>query len=175
MKLRGLLVGLGIFLSSLAMADAKGVGTIIKVVDGDTYRVQTNFIGFNQMVKLAIENVGKTDITKAQISPRSKTFTVRLGGINTPESKHPDKSRNTQAGVRASEFADSFYGKEVVFHCWDMGKYGRAICSLAVDGKDIGLSLIEEGHSPYVTCWGKHPTMHRAYLNAAGKEYCHYK
>lgn len=52
---------------------------IERVVDGDTIDVITSF----------------------------GAFRVRLKGVNCPESVHPDTSRNTEAGVSASDFTKS--------------------------------------------------------------------
>ena len=62
--------------TSTVALSSKKTYEVIRVVDGDT--IVVNYNGVNE--------------------------TVRLIGVDTPESVHPDKSKNTDAGFAASEF-----------------------------------------------------------------------
>jgi hypothetical protein len=58
-----------------------------------------------------------------------------------------------------------------------VGKYGRPICSVsAANIGDIGLYLIQNGFSEYITHWGRHPYMDaysRPRLPLIPDEACH--
>lgn len=97
--------------------------TVIKIVDGDTIKVR--------------------DITDHQ-------FTVRIIGIDTPETKHPDLPVQCY-GPEASAFAaDILAGRSVVLAYNPLGdaedKYGRTLAYVELlDGTDYGLTAIQQG------------------------------
>lgn len=103
--------------------------TLVRVKDGDTIVV----------------NDGVTDIT------------VRLIGIDTPESVHPDKSRNTEQGKTASEYTKSLlsnYTTLYLEHDQEIhDKYGRTLAYvwLSPDTSDynnmLNYRLVKEGQA----------------------------
>lgn len=147
------------------------VGKVVKVVDGDTLVVEANQRLYSGLSIIA-------NSRSRSLKSRYGTITIRVANINTPESVHRDESKNTVEGVVASNFAKKLLsqGDYVTLSCWDVGKYGRAICSVDKNGSDFGLAMIRGGHSEYITCFGKHPVQHERYKKAAGgRESCPYK
>ncbi|MEG0376666.1 MAG: thermonuclease family protein [Raoultibacter sp.] len=80
------------------------VVTVTHVVDGDTLDV---------------------------VSSNGQSRTVRLIGVDTPESVHPDATRNTNEGIEASEYTKSLVavGQEVYLtsDVSDVDRYGRLL------------------------------------------------
>ena len=140
-----------------------GTGTVYRVIDGDTLTVNISSQRDYKRLKSTAKNRGELKYFK----DKYRSFRIRVANVNTDESVHPDKKRNTQSGVKSSDFAKKYLnGKKVKYSCWDYGKWGRAICSIEVGGKDFGLALVESGHSKYVTKYGKPPYLHREYRKA---------
>lgn len=79
---------------------------------------------------------------------------VRLIGIDTPESVHPDASKNLAEGKTASEFTKSkLEGKEVEleFDVQERDQYGRLLAYVYIDGKMFNKTLLEEGYAKIST------------------------
>lgn len=94
--------------------------TVKRVVDGDT---------------LVLEKEGTE-------------YKVRLIGVNTPESVHLDKTKNTEFGKVASEFTKKRLENKTVDIEFDAGptdRYGRLLVYLFVDGVSYNEVLLEEG------------------------------
>lgn len=94
--------------------------TVKRVVDGDT---------------LVLEKEGTE-------------YKVRLIGVNTPESVHLDKTKNTEFGKVASEFTKKRLENKIVDVEFDAGptdRYGRLLVYLYVDGVSYNEVLLEEG------------------------------
>lgn len=153
-------------LSSSASAEVLfniyGSGYVYEASDGDTFWINVDR-------KDTFDQLFMKSKDRRHFRPAYTSVKMRLGNVNTAESNHKNKSRNTAEGVRASKYIKGFVEKKrVEFHCWDIGRYGRPICSIDVKGLgDIGLFIIERGLSPYVTKFGKSPRMHDAYSEAA--------
>ena len=143
-----------------------GSGTVYRVVDGDTFVVNVDQPAIYQEIK-ALAN---TPEARKYLNDRYQSFRIRLAATNTEESKHRDKSRNTKAGEAAARYVTNLIEKRPVqFACWTLGDYHRVICSMEIRGQDLGLHLIEQGLSPYVTYFGQHPYLHEQYRAAARK------
>ncbi len=107
----------------------EGPYAVVRVVDGDT---------------IIIERKGKRE-------------RVRFLRVNTPESVHPDKKRNTPMGNVASNFAKKHLsGKSVTleFEGERRDRYDRLLAYIFVGEENFGLTLVEEGMSPYYTSYG---------------------
>ncbi len=79
---------------------------------------------------------------------------VRLIGIDTPESVHPDASRNLPEGKVASEFTKSrLEGKEVKleFDVQERDQYGRLLAYVYIDGTMFNKTLLSEGYARIAT------------------------
>ncbi len=137
-----------------------GNGFVYRVIDGDTFIVNVD----SDKVYGALKGAAKTSNEKKHFNDKYKAFKIRLGNIDTAESKHVDVSRNSQAGADTSAYVKSKLNKQKIsFSCWNFGKYGRAICSVRLGGKDLGLHLLKKGYSSYYTSFGRHPYLDNEY------------
>lgn len=94
--------------------------TVIRVVDGDT--IVVNYNGIEEK--------------------------VRLIGVDTPESVHPDSSKNGEAGLAASEYTKNrLDGQEVEleFDVQQRDMYGRLLAYVYIDGVMFNKTLLEDG------------------------------
>lgn len=136
-----------------------GTGVIDHVVDGDTY-----------WIKADRHDVFTKVIAKAKSQSfrvPKKTFKARILNINTEESVHSQKDKNTSFGTLVSALVkDELNEKRVTFICDGVGYYGRPLCSVYVNKRDYALSLVERGLSAYVTKYGKHFNNHKGYVSA---------
>ena len=99
---------------------------VLKVVDGDTIQIDYNG-------------------TKER---------VRLIGIDTPESVHPDENKNTENGKKASEYTKKLLtGKKVQLELdvQERDKYGRILAYVYLDGKMVNKKLLEDGYAQVAT------------------------
>ena len=125
---RGQLIGLGILLAGIVSfvtsAQLDSVPARVKrVIDGDT--IQVRFDG--------------------------KTHTVRLIGVDTPETKHPTKAVQ-HFGREASAFTKAaLEGKTVLLQKDRTGdtvdRYGRLLRYVYLDGDNFNARLIREGYA----------------------------
>jgi len=101
-------------------AAGRYVTTVLRVVDGDT--IVVNYNGVEEK--------------------------VRLIGVDTPESVHPDSDRNTEAGVLASDYTkEKLEGRQVEleFDVQQRDVYGRLLAYVYVDGVMFNKTLLEDG------------------------------
>ncbi|MBM7549602.1 cell wall-binding repeat-containing protein [Peptoniphilus gorbachii] len=99
---------------------------VTRVVDGDTIVVNIN----------------------------GKDEKVRLIGVDTPESVHPDKNRNTEFGKVASNFTKNLLkGKSVKleFDVQQRDKYGRLLAYVYIEGKMVNKELLIAGMAKVAT------------------------
>lgn len=79
---------------------------------------------------------------------------VRLIGVDTPESVHPDPKRNDEFGLVASNFTKNLLtGKqvEIEFDVQERDHYGRLLAYVYVDGKMVNKTLLEAGMAQVAT------------------------
>lgn len=99
---------------------------VTRVVDGDTLKVMFN----------------------------GKEESLRLIGVDTPESVHPDKSKNTKEGKIASDFAKKrLAGKSIAieFDVQERDKYGRLLGYVYHNGEMFNQVLLEKGYARLAT------------------------
>jgi endonuclease YncB( thermonuclease family) len=167
MKLLAALCLIGISFASHANTswpEISGEGMVYRVIDGDTLIVNTD-----SQTYLNLKSHASSDSAKL-MNDKHNSFRIRLAAIDTPESVHRDASKNSAAGSEASIFMKKLSGNKMVnFKCWAVEKHGRFLCSAALKetAEDLGLLLIQSGFSTYVTKYGKHPYLHREYLQAS--------
>lgn len=105
---------------------ATQVYDVVRVVDGDT--IVVNYNGTEEK--------------------------VRLIGVDTPESVHPDSSKNTEEGVAASDYTKQHLeGKQVEleFDVQERDQYGRLLAYVYVDGVMYNKTLLEDGVADLAT------------------------
>lgn len=143
----------------------ESTGTVYRAVDGDTFIV--NLDDREAYARLKHYTNGDPDRLD-YFNDRYQSIRVRLANIDTEESVHQDRSRNTAEGKQVSAIAKKLFTKQPTrVQCYDWGNYGRAICTMAMpNGQDYGEWLIQQDYSPYVTRWGKNPFYHERYRQA---------
>ena len=112
--------------SSNTSSQASTTYTVIRVVDGDTFKINYN----------------------------GKEESVRLIGVDTPESVHPDAEKNTEFGKTASNFSKNYLeGKEVTleFDVQERDQYGRLLAYVYLNGIMYNKTLLEEGYAKIAT------------------------
>jgi micrococcal nuclease len=119
----GTILSLTIFLPSAFAATAQTEqGRVTSVVDGDTFKVK----------------LGK------------KIETVRIIGIDTPETKDPRKPVQCYGKEASKKLTKFLRGKTVTLEknpAEDRDKYKRLLRYVLLKNKDIGASMIEEGYA----------------------------
>lgn len=100
---------------------------VVSVVDGDTFKIIYN----------------------------QKEEKVRLIGIDTPESVHADKSKNTKYGKIASEYVKELLKSQNVkleFDVSSKDKYGRLLAYVYLEnGEMLNEKLLKEGYAQMAT------------------------
>ncbi len=99
---------------------------VLKVVDGDTIQIDYNG-------------------TKER---------VRLIGIDTPESVHPDENKNTENGKKASEYTKKILtGKKIRLELdvQERDKYGRILAYVYLDDEMVNKKLLADGYAQVAT------------------------
>ncbi len=112
------MLAIGSIFPSFAFAQEQG--TVTSVVDGDTFKVEVD----------------------------GTTETVRIIGIDTPETVHPSKPVQCFGKEASNALKEVLDGEEVMLEknpAEERDKYGRLLRYVEIDGADIGASMIEEG------------------------------
>lgn len=74
--------------------------------------------------------------------------TIRLIGVDTPESVHPDKDRNTDYGKIASEYTTNLLAGKMVQLEYDVERYDsydRILAYVYLDGEMVNETLLRNG------------------------------
>lgn len=90
---------------------------------------------------------------------------IRLAGIDAPEKAQPFGARAKQA---LSDFA---FGKAARAECGRPDRYGRELCKVIVDGRDVNVAMIEVGMAWHYAAYAKTqaPRDALAYAQAQGR------
>ena len=109
-------------------AELYGPYDVVRVVDGDTI----------------IVNIDNNETR------------VRLIGVNTPESVHPDETKNTEEGKTASDFTKNLLKNKKVYLEYDVDEeddYNRTLAYVYLDDKltMVNKLLIEKGYAEPMT------------------------
>lgn len=113
---------------------------------------KTNTASINDSTKALVTRVVDGDTIIVDFNGKEER--VRLIGIDTPESVHPDKDKNVEFGKVASEFTRTkLEGKEVKleFDAQERDRYGRILAYVYMDGKMFNKTLLEEGYAKIAT------------------------
>ncbi len=85
---------------------------------------------------------------------RGQEETVRLIGVDTPESVHPDQEKNTESGEIASDYTkEALTGKHVGIQLdiQERDQYGRLLAYVWLEGELFNKTLLEEGYAAVAT------------------------
>lgn len=117
-------------------------------------------VGWDQATRTAsINDKAETIVAKVNrivdgdtiiVEFEGKEERVRLIGVDTPESVHPDIAKNLPEGKVASEYTKSkLEGKEVEleFDIQERDQYGRLLAYVWIDGTMFNKTLLEEGYA----------------------------
>lgn len=99
---------------------------VVRVVDGDTFIIDYN----------------------------GSEERVRLIGIDTPESVHPNESKNTEEGIKTSNYTkERLEGKivKIELDVQERDQYGRILAYVYIDGKMYNKELLELGYAKIAT------------------------
>ncbi len=140
------------------------------------------FTGSVQRNDQAVELVKVRDGDTVEVRHAGKQMAVRLRCVDTPESVHPDESRNTPDGARISAWAKAYLVQKTIRIEFEhdhehiaLDQYGRALGYLWIDHSPPGPgpedelfneTLIRQGFSVYFTKFGASDTHHRRFLAA---------
>jgi len=98
-----------------------------RVVDGDTVDLWIN-LGFSTFCKKR----------------------VRLMGMNAPESRTRDLEEKKRGLAAKARLVELLAGGKCDLDSHELGKYGRVLGTIWVDGEDLNQRLVDEGHAvPY--------------------------
>jgi endonuclease YncB( thermonuclease family) len=121
--------------------------------DNNTKTVIVNSITSTENIKTyKVTRVVDGDTIKVNFNGKEES--VRLIGIDTPESVHPDASKNLPEGKLASQFTkDKLEGKEITleFDVQERDKYGRLLAYAWIGGEMFNKTLLEEGYAQLAT------------------------
>ena len=107
--------------------------------------------------KLKLEEVEVTRVIDGDTFEcviNGKTQKVRLIGVDTPESVHPDKNKNEKEGKEASDYTkEKLQGKKVglEYDVQKNDKYGRILAYVWNESKMYNLELLEKGYAKVMT------------------------
>ena len=107
--------------------------------------------------KLKLEEVEVTRVIDGDTFEcviNGKTQKVRLIGVDTPESVHHDKNKNTEEGKKASDYTkEKLQGKKVglEYDVQKNDKYGRILAYVWNESKMYNLELLEKGYAKVMT------------------------
>ena len=79
---------------------------------------------------------------------------VRLIGVDTPESVHPDKEKNTEFGTTASNFSKDLLTDKYVkieLDVQERDQYGRLLAYIYLDDVMVNKLLLQEGYAKVAT------------------------
>lgn len=79
---------------------------------------------------------------------------VRLIGVDTPESVHPNESKNTEDGIKTSNYTkERLEGKivKIELDVQERDKYGRILAYVYIDDKMYNKELLEIGYAKVAT------------------------
>ncbi len=100
---------------------------VISVTDGDTFKINYN----------------------------GKETKVRLIGVDTPESVHPDTTKNTEYGEEASNYTKNLIQNKTIkleFDVSQTDKYGRLLAYVYLEnGEMLNEKLLKEGYAKVAT------------------------
>lgn len=151
------LIGLVIFLAVGLFFGEKGINFVSNIFnDVPVINISTDIKMPNNLGKAEVIRVKDGDTFICRYKGHKET--VRLIGVDTPESVHPNQRRNTEAGKKASEITGDILveGSDVFleFDVAQRDKYGRllAYVYLNQEGNPMyNIYLLEKGYAKLMT------------------------
>lgn len=133
-------------------------GTIKKEEMFEALGIKTNTktsIQTDQAIDGEYEVVSVTDGDTFEINYNGTKTKVRLIGVDTPESVHPNSKKNNEYGEEASKYTKSLLEGKTVKLEFDVSpkdKYGRLLAYVYLeDGEMLNEKLLKEGYAQVAT------------------------
>lgn len=157
-KLKKKLTGIVTSLVVVAIAFLLDRFEIINIEDylnsAETENITETSSKTNINISTAYEVVRVVDGDTLVINYNGKNEKVRLIGVDTPESVHPNEEKNTEFGDEVSKHSkEMLNGKQVVleFDVQERDKYGRLLAYVYLDGQMYNKLLLEKGYAKIAT------------------------
>ena len=101
--------------------------------------------------KFTAKVIGVSDGDTVTVLLNRKQYKVVIDGIDTPEP--------TQAFSKKSKkhLSDLVFGKQVTGERKSLDKYGRSVCSLSIDGKEVEKEMLKAGLAWHYLAFSKDP------------------
>ena len=118
-------------------------------MDPFCYRLKKEFIRVIDGDTISVEGPGiELGFGMNYLGSKGKGVKCRFMGINTPEKHGETKAAGLAAKARLIEIIED--GEIVILQSFGVGKFGRCLSRLEVDGVDVNQQMIDEGHAvPY--------------------------
>lgn len=133
-------------------------GTVKKEEILEALGIETNTktsVQTGQAIDGEYEVVSVTDGDTFEINYNGTKTKVRLIGIDTPESVHPNSKKNNKYGEEASKYTKSLLERKTVkleFDVSPQDKYGRLLAYVYLeDGEMLNEKLLKEGYAQVAT------------------------
>lgn len=104
------------------------------------------------LIKAHVERVVDGDTIICNID--EEEITVRLIGIDAPESVHPEEEKNTEEGELASEYTKEMLEGRDIYLEYDIvteDKYGRTLAYVWINGELFNKRILKDGHAVLMT------------------------
>lgn len=130
------------------------------IIDIDIQENNEDNITVNSNKENKANTVGRYKVTRVVdgdtfiINYNGKEERVRLIGVDTPESVHPNESKNTEEGIKVSDYTKQMLtGKyvEIELDVSQRDKYGRLLVYAYLDGEMYNKTLLEKGYARIAT------------------------
>lgn len=144
----------GVLALVLVVLDQAGYIDLEKYLEADNVTVVENnaYTDVNELNEYDVVRVVDGDTIVVDFNGKDEK--VRLIGVDTPESVHADKSKNTEEGILVSDYTKSkLTGKKVKleFDVSERDKYGRLLAYVYIDGEMYNKHLLEIGYAKIAT------------------------
>lgn len=142
----------------------------VAIPDQPTNVVQPTQAIASESAKIGYQVVNVTDGDTFKVMVDGKTETVRMVGINSPETVDPRKSLECFGTEASNKLKSLLENQEVQLESdstqSDRDKYNRLLRFVVVNNEDIGLKMIQEGYA-YEALYSSTPhRLREAYVQA---------
>jgi endonuclease YncB( thermonuclease family) len=117
----------------LIHSKAKLSGMATYIIDGDTFK-------FYHLIK-------NENVPTAVHQLKSCTFSIRLAGIDCPET--PKQGKEGQPfGKEAADFlSELIYRKKITIQLQNCDQYNRIVATVLVEGQDVSIEMLRNGYA----------------------------
>lgn len=108
----------------------------------------------NNVVTTECEVIRVVDGDTIVVNYNGKEEKVRLIGIDTPESVHPNETKNTEEGIKVSDYTKERLTNKIIeleLDVQERDKYGRILAYVYIDGEMYNKELLKIGYAKLAT------------------------